>query len=847
MLELLDSIFLQSLMQVYTFIFNMLPQSADIGTRLIIFSVIINLLLMPVYLQMERHSSRLQDKRNAVTREVQRLKKHFKGRERYFYIRTLYKQQGVKHFSVLFNSGDLFVQILVFATVFRFISSHEALPGQSFGPIADLSMADGLLGGINLLPILMTAINILSLLVYASHRPKLYQGLGLAAVFLVLLYPSPSGLVLYWTANNLFSLIRNIGLKINVPISPRIATLISSSGSHATADNDRLLMLENGLGSQRFTLFILAAATTATMLFLFVPITTFLTSPGEIGIHLDYLLTVNARNAMTAVYLAALLYALCYTPAAKTSLTVLALGVLMICILYTYVLPFGYPMLTGLAFELPPVTQEKKIIQFIADIAIITLLAVFLRWLITRFGGRSLVAAILLVNASLISATAIGILNDDVGGSGGSGGAEALPETPLRFSQSNPNVLIIFLDRFMGSHVEKILDDEPALKSRLSGFVWYPRSVSAGENSIAGVHPLYGGYDYTPDQMNARNALLRDLSVEAFSILPYNFSRKGYQVNFVEPNGLGFTMEGDCKYLEMPGVTCSHVSQDVVKDRAIEMNFPLPELSRADYVDLLVLLSLMRTSPYTLKNVLHEYGPWRPFMDHSSGTTFAVWSKLKAMPELSMAEAKEPNFNIFTNILPHEPYYMWEDCVPREERFSVSDDEVRRRGHTSLFSLQHEITARCSLLIVADYLDFLKKSNVYDNTEIVIVSDHGIVGPVEDRSSRAIAGKTTENLYVRSRSVLLVKKIGSSGELKVSEDFMPNAEVPRIVCEQIGGCINPYLDNKPIDRFGRNDPFLVSFVPWQFSLQRPKSFVINSQFELTGKDPYEVKNWRRIN
>ena len=41
------------------------------------------------------------------------------------------------------------------------------------------------------------------------------QTYGLAAVFLVLLYQSPSGLVFYWTLNNLFSLIKNVFYRIN--------------------------------------------------------------------------------------------------------------------------------------------------------------------------------------------------------------------------------------------------------------------------------------------------------------------------------------------------------------------------------------------------------------------------------------------------------------------------------------------------------------------------------------------------------------------------------------------------------------------------------------------------------
>ena len=129
---------------------------------------------------------------------------------------------------------------------------------------------------------------------------------------------------------------------------------------------------------------------------------------------------------------------------------------------------------------------------------------------------------------------------------------------------------------------------------------------------------------------------------------------------------------------------------------------------------------------------------------------------------------------------------------------------------------------------------------------IVVVSDHGIVGPVEDTSTRAVAGGTRSNAYVRTRPVLLVKAPGAAGALRVSEDFMPNAEMPRIVCEDIGGCVNPYLNNRPIEARGRDDPFQVSLVPWQFSLQEPDAFVIRSQLTLKGRDPYDARGWSGV-
>jgi membrane protein insertase Oxa1/YidC/SpoIIIJ len=205
-----NELLFQPLVSIYAFLFGLLPAGTGVGWRLISFSILINVLLMPLYAQMEGRSRKTRARRQAVAREVARIKQHFRGRERYFYIRTTYRQHKYRPFLDLLDSADLFVQILVFATVYRYLTALPALAGRSFGPIADLGKPDGLLMGVNLLPFVMTALNAMAAFAYVDDRSKRTQALVLGLLFLVLLYPSPAGVVLYWTTNNLFSLARNL-------------------------------------------------------------------------------------------------------------------------------------------------------------------------------------------------------------------------------------------------------------------------------------------------------------------------------------------------------------------------------------------------------------------------------------------------------------------------------------------------------------------------------------------------------------------------------------------------------------------------------------------------------------
>ncbi len=220
-----DALLIQPLMVIYDQVFGAIAANVPgPGWALIAFGLVLNLVLTPVYFQMEKAGREYTRARARVEEEVARIRAHYRGRERYYYIRTVHRHYGFRPLTVVFTSGDLYLQILVFATVYRFISGLDALSGASFLAIPDLSRPEGLLWGIHLLPILMTMANVLSAITYGGGKAKRRQAFVLAAFFLVLLYRSPSGLVLYWTTNNVFSLIRNLLERKLAPMLPPALT-----------------------------------------------------------------------------------------------------------------------------------------------------------------------------------------------------------------------------------------------------------------------------------------------------------------------------------------------------------------------------------------------------------------------------------------------------------------------------------------------------------------------------------------------------------------------------------------------------------------------------------------------
>jgi YidC/Oxa1 family membrane protein insertase len=153
---------------------------------------------------------------NRMKKKLGDIRAVFKGDERQMIINTYYRQMGYSPLSALKSSVGLLLQIPFFIAAYQFLSHTPTLAGESFWVLKNLGAGDGLLhmgsAAVNVLPVIMTAVNIISALVYTKDlgRREKVQLFGMALLFLVLLYNSPSGLVLYWTCNNIFSLGKNI-------------------------------------------------------------------------------------------------------------------------------------------------------------------------------------------------------------------------------------------------------------------------------------------------------------------------------------------------------------------------------------------------------------------------------------------------------------------------------------------------------------------------------------------------------------------------------------------------------------------------------------------------------------
>ena len=196
---------------------------ASYGWSIVLMSLVVNTVILPIYNKAEGWQEEERAVKKSFEATEAMIKRTFKGQERFAMLTTMRRQAGYSSKLALRSSLGFFLQIPFFIAAYHLLSNMTVLKGVAFGPIADLGAADGLIAvgdwHINALPLIMTAVNLLSAFVYTARLTKQdkIQLYGLSALFLVLLYTSPAALTFYWTLNNVYSLGKNIVEKSLLP------------------------------------------------------------------------------------------------------------------------------------------------------------------------------------------------------------------------------------------------------------------------------------------------------------------------------------------------------------------------------------------------------------------------------------------------------------------------------------------------------------------------------------------------------------------------------------------------------------------------------------------------------
>jgi arylsulfatase A-like enzyme len=170
------------------------------------------------------------------------------------------------------------------------------------------------------------------------------------------------------------------------------------------------------------------------------------------------------------------------------------------------------------------------------------------------------------------------------------------------------------------------------------------------------------------------------------------------------------------------------------------------------------------------------------------------YAALSVLPEITaVSENTQSNFIILNSELTHDSAFLE---VPSYEPVT----EVANKGSGPFANVEAYHANMAAFLLLGKWFDFLKENGVYDNTRIIIVSDHGFdVAALLKNGVTLPNGEKLEWYH----ALLLVKDFNAqtvaqiSGELPSDDTFMTNADVPVLATKEIiPAPVNPHTGKK---------------------------------------------------
>ena len=425
-------------------------------------------------------------------------------------------------------------------------------------------------------------------------------------------------------------------------------------------------------------------------------------------------------------------------------------------------------------------------------------------------------------------------------------------EPIFNLSKNKKNVIMVFLDRGQARFVDEMFKEDPSLNESFSGFVNYPQVLSFNGHTIMGAPGMFGGYEYTPYQMNKKeNEPLVEKNNQALLLLPRIFNEQlGYSSVMTDPSWANYNTfidtsiadgyEGIQAYKTVGSYTDLWNKTKAVSDIA--------DNSEKIIKRNMLYFALFRQVPICMREFIYYKGTyWSSDSDlNDISTLLNSYAPLDFLPDFtSVQETQNGTYTCITNELTHTSFFLQApDYIPVKEVTDFGSSKYSSDGayHTQMASFK----------MLARWFDYLKEKGAYDNTRIIIVSDHGATSVEEEfEEDRELDSRVHGNKYDgrgHYHCLLLYKDFNASGSLKTDNTFMTNADAPSLLLRGLSDYFeNPFTKKEiPLDTrdFKKDGVFITSSDAHQPLYNGTYKFSIkDTEWWHVKENIFKAKNW----
>ena len=514
--EYLYYLFIYPLQQVLSFGLDQLyTLTHNYGLSIIALSLLVNLFLLKLFLYTDQKAKEENELKAMLDTRIKAWKRVYSRAKLYAFTRTLYRQHSYHPIYALRGLLGLGLQLPFFWAMYDVIKSASYLNGVGFLWISDLKAPDSveIFGlSVHILPLLMTLLTLINALYSAKSLGAKIQGIAIALLFLLLLYDMPSSLVLYWTCNMGFALLKEL--------------YKSAKAKNPPAKSTPRVLDTQALAPYRSTI-ALILSNLCLLACVFTPFGLYTSDLGSFSLAdiLPTLLSLCGFYLLASFVLIYLCNHIFSLPmlAVKTLATLL-LALLLLALSYTFIFVGDYGAMSFFIFDRPVIaTDTQKLIDYIAIPTAIILAIFAIRYQRAIISANKILSIVLVVSALFYASKAALYAQKNAAFATL---ATKTSDKILDFAKEHRNILVLLLDRADGYTIHKLLNNE--LRSHFSGFVDFSNAISSGEDTLPTLTSVIAGEYYAAYHINARQEPLAKAIAQGYASTLNSFHKAGF-------------------------------------------------------------------------------------------------------------------------------------------------------------------------------------------------------------------------------------------------------------------------------------------------------------------------------
>ena len=250
-------------------------------------------------------------------------------------------------------------------------------------------------------------------------------------------------------------------------------------------------------------------------------------------------------------------------------------------------------------------------------------------------------------------------------------------------------------------------------------------------------------------------------------------------------------------------------------------------------------LSLFRIVPDISKPLVFNEGAWllssyfKKDINFSSHNVFGDYLFDKFNNSISVEDGSRPTYKFFHSLLTHSPMVLDSACNFRK------DNELQL-----LYKMNSQ--EYCGFNHVLNLLNKLKKLGIYDETMIILSSDHGSTYSSDKLSNVFLSENINPLHYSMSLATVMIKPFHSRGKLQSSSVPVSLHDIPKTILDE--SSIKNKLQGKNIFKLSKSDKRerIYYFYDWTKESKFIKKLPPFKTYKVTG-EVNKVGSWFNLN